>query len=92
MEYLEKISQDSEKSLESVKERFSKMETKKEELMTKIQKIFTKIRNTISEREDELLLSVDNQFKCLEDKDNIIKQSERLPKKVKQIIQNGKCI
>jgi len=92
LEYLEKISQDSEKSLESVKERFSKMETKKEELITKIQKIFTKIRNTINEREDELLLSVDNQFKCLEDKDNIIKQSERLPKKVKQIIQNGKSI
>ena len=34
----------------------------KEELKLKIQKIFTKIRNVINEREEKLLIEVDNQF------------------------------
>ena len=55
----------------------------KEELKLKIQKIFTQIRNVINEREDELLLDVDNQYKNIFFDENILKESEKLPNKIR---------
>ena len=45
----------------------------KESVKLKIQKIFTKIRNSINEREDELLLEVDENFENLINEDVIQK-------------------
>ena len=39
-----------------------KLNEKKEEIKLKISTIFTKIRNIINEREDQLLLDVDNEY------------------------------
>ena len=48
-----------------------------------IQKIFTKIRNEINNREDELLLKVDNKFDNLLLKENILKNFEKWSEKSK---------
>jgi len=41
---------------------YEKIEKSKEELKIIIQKIFTKLRNVLNDREDELLLEVDNRY------------------------------
>jgi hypothetical protein len=57
-----------------------------------IQKIFTKIRNAINDREDELLSEVDKNFEELFLNENIIKDSEKLPAKIKLSLDKGKLI
>ena len=58
----------------------------------KIQSIFTKIRNVLNEREDGILLEVDNQFNKLYFKEDLIKDSEKLPNKIKISLEKGKSI
>ena len=55
-----------------------------------IQKIFTQIRNALNEREDELLKEVDNQYDNRFFDENIIKESEKLPNKIKLSLEAGK--
>ena len=58
----------------------------------KIQSIFTKIRNVLNEREDGILLEVDNQFNKLYFEEDLIKDSEKLPNKIKISLEKGKSI
>jgi len=46
--------------------------------MVKIQNIFTKIRNALNEREEELLLEIDNIYNNKYLNDEIIKKVEKL--------------
>ena len=64
----------------------------KESLKLKVQKIFTKIRNTLNEREDQLLLEVDEQFNNTFLKEDILKEYEKLPNKIKSLLEKGKRI
>ena len=57
-----------------------------------IQKIFTKIRNCINEKEDELLLIVDNKFEKEYFNKKINKNFEKLPIKVTKSLEKGKII
>ena len=57
-----------------------------------IQKIFTKIRNAINNIEDELLLEVDNKFEKLYFNEDILKENEKLPTKIKIFLEKGKDI
>ena len=57
-----------------------------------IQKIFTKLRNEINNREDQLLLDVDKKFEELYFNEDIIKESEKLPNKIKISLEKGKLI
>ena len=68
------------------------MNEKKELLKTTIQKIFTKLRNALNDREDELLLEVDKQYKELFFDEDIIKKSEKLPNKINLSLEKGKLI
>ena len=56
---------------------------KKEESKLKIQRIFTKIRNVINNREDELLLKIDQIYDNIYFKEELVKESEKLEKKLK---------
>ena len=60
---------------------YDKINEKKEELKIKVQKIFTKIRNILNNREDELLLGIDKNYDS-SFKEELIKEIERLPKKI----------
>ena len=88
--YLEELSQTLEQSIKELKDIFEKIEKNKEDLKLNIQKIFTKIRNTINEREDQLLMDVDNKFNKIFFSEEFIKKCEKLPNKVKASLENGK--
>ena len=57
-----------------------------------MQKIFTKIRNELNEREDLLLLEIDECFNNSFFNEDFIKQSEKLPKQISINLEKGKLI
>ena len=65
------------------------MNKNKEEIKLDIQKIFTKIRNELNNREDELLLEVDKEYEKMNFNDNILKESQKLPNKIKISLEKG---
>ena len=89
---LEKIENTFEQSINELKKIFEKINQNKEELKTKIQKIFTTLRNEIDNRENQLLLDVDNKFEELYFNEDLIKESEKLPNKIKYSLKKGKLI
>ena len=70
---------------------YTKLNENKEKLKLNIQNIFTNIRNSLNEREDKLLLEVDELYNNYINED-IIKQSKKLPEKVKMSLEKGKLI
>ena len=58
--------------------------------MLYVQKIFTKLRTALNEREDELLLAIDNKFNDNFCKENIIEESIKLPNKIQKNLEKGK--
>ena len=59
---LQELTNDLEKNIDNLKLILEKINKNKEELKINVQKIFTKIRTVINEREDELLLDIDNKL------------------------------
>ena len=92
IQYLEKISKTLDQSIKELKIIFEKINMSKENLKIEIQKIFTEIRNALNEREDQLLLEVDNKFNNTFFNEEIIKQSEKIPNKMKISLEKGKLI
>ena len=90
--YLQNLSKTLEESINQIKEIFEKINTDKEELKLKIQKIFTNIRNELNNREDKLLLEVDENYENLYFKEELIKECEKLPGKIQLSIEKSKKI
>ena len=72
IEQLEDISKSLETEINQLKILFQEINKDKENIKLNVKTIFSKIRNTINEREDELLLEVDKQFSNLFFNENII--------------------
>ena len=89
---MEKLSNDIEKTINEIKVNFEKINQNKENLKEKIQNIFTKIRQILNEREDELLLEIDETYSNLYGNENIIKESWNLPYEINSSLKNGKII
>jgi len=89
---LEDLSNKFENSFNELKKVFEKINEGKEELKLKVQKIFTKIRNSLNEKEDKLLLEVDETYNKVYFNEDIIKDSEKLPNKIKISLEKGKLI
>ena len=68
---------------------FEKIIQKKEELQLNVQKMFTKIRSVINEREDEILADIDKKYKENFCDETIIKESDKLPNKIKKSLEKG---
>ena len=92
IKYLEDSSKTLNISIKKLKEIYEKLNKEKEELKLRIQKIFTKIKNAINEREDEILLSVDNKYDYIYYKEDLIQKCEKLPSKIKEFLEKGKSI
>ena len=90
--FLEEISNKIENSVNELKKKFEEIKELKEQLKLKISKTFTQIRNVINEREDQLLLEVDNKFDKIFFKEDLIKQGEKLPSIIKKSLEKGKII
>ena len=89
---LEDVSMNLNQKIDELKIIFDKIEKNKEEIKSNIQKIFTKLRNNLNDREDALLLEVDNKYNELFLSEEIMKECERLPKKIKISLEKGKEI
>jgi len=89
IKYLEDLSNNLEKLIFSLKSIFEKIKKNKEEIKMKIQNTFTKIRNELNNREDELLLNVEKEFENRFFNENIIKECEKLPNKIKISLEKG---
>ena len=89
---LEELSNKIEKSINEIRKIYEDINKNKEELKLKIQTIFTKLRNALNEKEDKLLLDIDNEYDNIYFKEDIIKESEKLPNKIKKSIEKGKII
>ena len=89
---LEKLLESLEQSLDELKNIFDKLSENKEKIKLEVQKIFTKIRNTINDREDELLLEIDKKYDELFFNEDLIKESKSLPKVSKINLEKGKLI
>ena len=87
--YLNELSKALDKSVEKLINAFENINKSKEELKTKIQNIFTKIRNELNNREDKLLSEVDNKFNNLYFNENIVKNNQKLPEKIKELIKTA---
>ena len=89
---LENLSYSLDDSIVTLKKLFEKINQNREYVKCKIQTIFTKIRNTINEREDELLAEVDKTLAELFFDEDFVKKSEKLPSKIKKNLEIGKEI
>ena len=89
---LEELNNQIEKSINELKTIYEEINKNKEDLKLKVQTIFTKIRSALNEKEDKLLSDIDNEFNNKYFKDDLIKESEKLPNKIKKSINKGKII
>ena len=89
---LENISNTLQSSIDELKIIVAKLSKNKEEIKLNIQKVFTKIRNALNNREDELLLKVDKEFDNFYCNEDILKEAEKLPNKIKISLEKGKSI
>ena len=92
IKYLEDLSDNLDNSIKELKNIFEKINNDKDKLKMDIQKTFTKIRSVLNEREDELLSEVDNQYNDLFCNENIIRESEKLPEKIKISLKKCKSL
>ena len=89
---LENLSINLQETINQMKIIFEKIDKNKEKLKNDIQTIFTKIRNSLNEREDKLLLEVDKKYNDIYFNEEIIKESDKLPNKIKISLEKGKEI
>ena len=92
LKILENLSLTLQDSIKEIKNIFEKINSTKEELKMEVQKIFTKLRNQINEREDEILMKVEKKFEKLFFKEDMVKECDKLPNKVKISLDKGKII
>ena len=79
-------------SIDDLKILFEKISKSKEDMKLNIQKIFTKLRTALNDREDELLNEVDKQFENNYFNEDILKECDKLPNKIKVSLEKGKII
>ena len=89
---LEELSKNLENMINELKIIFENISKDKEEIKLNVQKIFTKLRTSLNEREDEILAEIDNKYYSNFFNENIIKESNKLPNKVKKSLEIGKLL
>ena len=89
---LEDISKNFEEKISILNSFFEKIKKDKEDIKLKIQNTFTKIRNELNNREDKLLLEVEQKFDHTYFNENIIKESTKLPDKIKSSLEKSKIL
>ena len=90
IEKLEEFSEKIKDSINKLKEIFNKINESKENLKNNISKIFTKMREALNEREDKLLVDVDNIYEKAFFKEELIKKAEKIPNQIINNLEIGK--
>ena len=89
---LEQLNAQMDKSFEEIKKISEEIIKNKEELKKRVQNIFTRLRSALNEKEDKLLQEIDEQYDNKYFKEDLIKECEKLPMKIKKSIEKGKII
>ena len=89
---MEKLYYKLDQSINKLKEIYEQINKNREGLKLKVQSIFNKLRNALNEREDKLLLEIEEYYNKTYFKEDIIKKSEKLPNKIKKSLEKGKII
>ena len=76
--------------MKELKEILEKINENKEKLKVEISNTFTKLRNSLNERENELLIDIDKKFNDCFVNEKILKQNEKLPYEIKSSLERGK--
>ena len=92
IKYLEDTSKTIKDSIKKLKDIYEKINDNKEKIKLKISNIFSKIRNALNEREDELLLEIDNIYDKTYFKEDLIKNGEKISNKIISYLQKGKLL
>ena len=92
MKILEQLSSTVNDSIKELKNIFDKVNINKENIKLQVQKVFTKLRNGINAREDEIMFQIDNKFDKLYFKEDIVKECDKLPNKIKVSLEKGKNV
>ena len=87
--YLENLSKKFGEKFQGLKDIYDDVYKEKEELKLYIQKIFKEIKNNINIREKQLMLEIENQFNDVFCNEDIVKESENLPDKIKNCLEKG---
>ena len=87
---LENLSNTLQDSISKLNIIFKEINENKEKIKSEIQNKFTKLREALNSKEDELLLKVDNIYNKEFFDETLIKESEKLPNKVKISLENCK--
>ena len=87
---LEDLSKNIDNMINELKTIIEKQDSAKDNLKLNIQKLFTKIRSSLNEKEDKLLLEVEEIYKNESVSEEIIKESEKLKYKIKRSLEKGK--
>ena len=90
--YLEEFSDKIEDLINKLKQKYMEINESKERLKEKIAISFTKIRNALNERENEILLEVDNLFDKKYFKQSFINDNKNLSNQTKLSLENSKVI
>ena len=83
---LEDLSNNINEIIDKSKGLIKKFNEDKEKLKYKIQLIITNLRNKINEREDEILSALDSEFNKLYPSEKEMKDFEKIPKKIENIL------
>ena len=89
LQILDDLSQNIEESINQLKSIFKLINDKKENFKLKIKTIFSEMKKIINDRENELLLEIDNKFDNIYFKEDIIKENEKLPNKIRILLEEG---
>ena len=87
---LENLSKNIKETINKVKIILENIIKKKEDLKLEILNIFTKIRNFLNERENELLSDIDKNLELINLDEKFLKDSEKLPNKIKTLLEKCK--
>ena len=82
---LEELSKNINDSIKQIKIVIEKIEDDKEKLKKEIQSMFTKLRNLLNNKEDEILLQIDNKYEELFFDKNYFHETEKLPEKINNL-------
>ena len=86
---LEEISKILEKSINQIKSLYEEINEEKGKLINEIQNVFTKLRTILNEREDKLISEVGEIYNQKYFKEELVRESEKLPLKVKKCLESG---
>ena len=89
---LEDLSSNIKDSIKEMKEIIEKIEEDKDKLKLEIQNMFTKVRTLINNKEDEILLQIDNKYEELYSNKDYIVEIDKFPEKINKSLEQGKMI